>query len=166
MYPSKRFYCLIITAFISVSNIFAHTYLHADIFYDELQQSIENLIIRETAKSNNMPQKAVSLEYIEDSLIKKQPRDNTYFLYHTLKYLAFEGTINIIKTNNVLNDFPGIRRKAVKLLGELGIVEARIALMEVLKYETNQLVLYEASISLFFRWPNSYKKRINTISLQ
>jgi hypothetical protein len=164
MFLPKNFYFLIVTAFISVSPIFAleKTYLLQEYFEDE----IENMVIRETAKSNDKEYKLISLEYIKDSLNRE--KNNIYTFYDVLQYLALEGTAIVINENSISN-FPNVRLGAVKILGQFKIVETRKTLIEVLRFDNDPLVLHEALKLLFFNWSDFYKNNdemsviINTI---
>ena len=156
MFSLKRFYCLLIMTVITISSIVA-------IEIAELREEIENMIIMETAKSNSRESKLISLQYIMDSL--KRGGNNILVLHDTLKFLALEGIAYENIEDCVQNNFPDVRLEAVRLLGQLNIVEARITLIEVIKYENNPMVLHEAIISLLLYWGKLYEnvEEINII---
>jgi hypothetical protein len=117
---------------------------------------IDPIIYIEMAKGNTKEQKYIALDFIEYDIERKYAYNNDHLMYaiqEALKYLAFEGTINTtIPEGYPINDFPHlpfIRRKAVKLLGQLGTTEAKTALLEVLKHENDILVRNEAIRALF-----------------
>jgi hypothetical protein len=167
MFKSKYFYSIIITAIFFVSTIVAQEIPEIKKVYTD---EADITIIIEIAKGNAREYKLISLEYIKDML---ENRNRNFYksshviniIYEALEYLAFEGTVNTSITDNTINDFPDIRHEAVKLLGQLGIIEARTALIEVLKYENDASVLHEAIRALFLNWSDFYRNNneINVI---
>lgn len=124
---SVFFYSLIITAVFSVSPVFAQ----------ETPEKKENVveytyicyvdvtILLEAAKELTKEHKLIALEYIEDMLERNNNDHVISVMHETLKYLSFEGTVNAAIEDKTQNDFPDVRRKAVKLLGQLGTIESK-----------------------------------------
>jgi len=111
-----------------------------------LQESIEIMIIRETARSNSREQKMISLDYIKDALGRGNKNDE---IRQTLEYLSMEGRRTVIReSGRVMNNFPDIRRQAVRYLGQVGTEEARKSLILVLQSENEPAVIQEAIRSL------------------
>lgn len=157
MHKLKYFFIFIIIAVFPVINTFAlpEGFIACDA---SLQEEIENMIIWETAKSNSGELKIISLLYIKDIIENKYTKiERIYTIYEFLEYLAFEGTVNPPeKLIYKKLDFPDVRIEAVKLLGQLDIIKAKMALIEILKYENNPLVLHEAIRALFLKWSDFY----------
>ncbi|MCL2244907.1 MAG: HEAT repeat domain-containing protein [Treponema sp.] len=107
-----------------------------------LQQSIENMIIRETARASNRDQKLIALAYIGEAIDRGNTSDD---VRNTLEFLCLEGTKSVARENGrVMNNFPDIRWQAVKYLGAIGTEEAKYILLEICQYESEPMVLQEA----------------------
>ncbi|MDR1836572.1 MAG: HEAT repeat domain-containing protein [Treponema sp.] len=144
MLSFKRFFILIVAAVIAVSTAAAQSSSGREMTIEEtyLRESIELMIIRETARSSTREQKYIALEYIGEALGRGSTNDE---LRQTLEYLAMEGSRSVARENGrVVNNFPDVRREAAKYLGQLGTEEARVALVNVCRYESEPLVLQEA----------------------
>ena len=129
----------VITAVVSAQRTVEDTYL---------RESIELMIIRETARSSTREQKELALDYIRENIERNGVNTNDE-IRQTLDYLAREGRGSVIRENNrVMNNFPDIRRQAARFLGQLKTEEARKALLEVLQYENEPTVIQEAIKSL------------------
>ena len=136
MNKSKYIYSLIII--ISISNASAQEIEFIDFIR----------FLSENAHSNEEIKKLFSLDYIEDILYRNDPNNielEIDLIYNILEYLAFEGTVNKSTNENIQNNFPDVRLKAVILLGQLNIIKARNAIIEVLKYENNPFIINEAN---------------------
>jgi HEAT repeat protein len=149
MFSFKRFSILVITAVFAVSAVFAQTNTsRQEMSVEEsyLQESIEMMIIRETARADTREQKFIALEYIADAISRGNTNDE---IRQTLEYLSREGR-RVISTENgrVINNFPDVRRQAAKYLGQLGTVEAKDSLLQVTRIENEPMVLQEAIKSL------------------
>ena len=147
MFSIKRISILVIAAVIIVSTAFAQTSRNEMTIEESyLREAIELMIISETARATTREQKMISLEYIGDAIDRGSRNDE---IRRTLEFLSLEGTRNIARENNrVVNNFPDVRRQAAKYLGQLGTEEARVSLIEVLKFEREPMVLQEAIKSL------------------
>jgi len=138
---SKYIFCLIVI--ISISNAAAQDSL--SIFS----------ILSEAAHSDEKDHKLMSLDYIEDIMKRSLNISGIlqeriiYPIYNILEYLVLEGTINNSKNENQHNNFLDVRLRAVILLGWLNIMEARDLLIELLRYENNQLIIDAANKILY-----------------
>ena len=113
-----------------------------------LRESIELMIIRESARSSTREQKLLALEYIRDN-VERNGENTSDEIRQTLDYLSREGRGSVIRENNrVVNNFPDIRRQAARYLGQIKTEEARKTLLEILQNENEPLVLQEAIKSL------------------
>ena len=144
MYSLKRFLILIIASVIIVSAVTAQTQQRREMTVEEsyLQEMIELMIIRETARSNTREQKFISLEYIGEAISRGNTNDE---IRQTLEFLSLEGTrIQARENNRLVNNFPDVRRRAIMYLGQLGTEEAKNSLINVIQSgETEPLVLME-----------------------
>jgi hypothetical protein len=107
-----------------------------------LQESVENMIIREQSRADSREMKMVALAYIGDAI----DRGNTGTeVRQALEYLGLEGVLNRGRENGrLVNNFPDVRREAVKYLGKMGTVEAKETLLKIIYYDNEPMVLQEA----------------------
>jgi len=111
-----------------------------------LQETVELMIIRETARSETRDQKFIALGYIKDALDRGSTNDE---IRQTLEFLSREGRMTVSRENGrVTNNFPDVRRQAAKYLGQMGTEEAQRSLMEITRFENEPMVLQEAIKSL------------------
>jgi hypothetical protein len=111
-----------------------------------LQESVEMMIIREQARSNEREGKLLALEYlrqmIEDGADPKEVQP-------LLAYMALEGILNKTREDGrVANNYPDIRVKAVEYLGEVKTKEAADTLLRVLVVDNEPAVISTAVRSL------------------
>jgi hypothetical protein len=111
-----------------------------------LQESIENMIIREQSRSESREMKMLALKYIGEAI----DRGNTGADVHqALEYLGLEGIQNRARENGrMVNNYPDVRRDVVKYLGKLGTPEATETLLKIAYTDTEPMVLQEAVKSL------------------
>jgi hypothetical protein len=127
-----------------------------------LQESIENMIIREQSVARGRDMKLIALEYIAAALEHGNTSDD---VRNALEYLALEGLTNQTRENGrLINNFPDIRAKAVIYLGELGTPEAKNTLLKVMLADPEPMVLTEAVKSLAKIGLNENEETANTIS--
>ena len=123
-------------------------------FQEYYEEDIEYLIIKEAVKTNNKETKLISLEYIKESINRRNK--NIQGIYEVLKFLVFEGTVTPISVDNMVNDFPEVRLEAVKILVQFNNIETRKVVIEILKYENHPLILQETIKNLIAKWPDFY----------
>jgi hypothetical protein len=141
---SKRFTILIVMTVFAVSAAFAQTNTNREMTVEEsyLQESIEMMIIRETARADSREQKLIALEYIGDAIDRGNTNDE---IRQTLEFLSREGRRTVARENGrVTNNFPDVRRQSAKYLGQLGTAEAQRSLLEITQFENEPMVLQEA----------------------
>jgi hypothetical protein len=127
-----------------------------------LQQSIENMIIREQSVATGRDMKLVALEYIGEAIRHGNTSDD---VRNALEYLALEGLTNQTRENGrMINNFPDVRAKAASYLGEVGTPEAKNALLKVMLADPEPMVLTEAVKSLAKIGLNENEETANTIS--
>jgi HEAT repeat protein len=148
MFSFKRFSILVITAVILISTAAAQSNSgEMSVEQSYLQEPIEIMIIRETARATTRDQKLIALEYIAEAVVDRQSTNDE--IRKTLDYLSREGRNSVARENGrVVNNFPDVRRQSAKYLGIMGTEEARKTLIEVCSFENEPMVLQEAIKSL------------------
>jgi len=142
----KRFAILIIAAVVSVSSVVAQSNNEMTVEESYLRETIELMIIRETARASTREQKEVALQYIGEAIERGNKNDD---IRQTLEFLSREGRRSVaMESGRVVNNFPDIRRQSAKYLGQLGTEEARQTLLQICQYENEPMVLQEAIKSL------------------
>jgi hypothetical protein len=109
--------------------------------FSYLCESIEILIIRETAKGN-LEQKLTSLEYIEDAV-----KRGTAYINEIIRVLEFL-YVDAIENNRDADGFNQVREKTAMCLGYITTEEARRILLFILQNDDNENVLAAALESL------------------
>jgi hypothetical protein len=152
MFLLKRFSVLVLTAvaavLAAVPAVSAQTNSGKEMTVEEsyLQESIELMIIRETARAESREQKLIALDYIRDAIGRGSKNDE---IRQTLEFLSREGRRTVSRENGrITNNFPDVRRQAAKYLGQMGTEEAQRSLMEITQFENEPMVLQEAIKSL------------------
>ena len=111
-----------------------------------LQESVENMIIREQSRSESREMKLIALAYIGDAIDRG---NRSKEVSQALEYMGLEGTLNPARENGrLVNNYPDVRRETVKYLGKLGTEEAKDVLLRVIYYDNEPMVLQEAIKSL------------------
>jgi hypothetical protein len=111
-----------------------------------LQQSVENMIIRDQSRASSREEKMIALDYIEDAIGRGNSSEE---VRGALEYLALEGILHKTRENGRLtNNFPDVRMRAVNFLGELGTEDAKNTLIKLLIAEPEPMVITEAFRSL------------------
>jgi HEAT repeat protein len=148
MFSFKRLSILVITAVIITVTVTAQTGSGSGMTVEQsyLQDALEVMIIRETARSTTREQKLISLEYIGEALERGNTSDE---IRQTLEFLAMEGRRSQAReSGRLVNNFPDVRRRAAAFLGKVGTEEARQSLLLITQYENEPMVLQEAIKSL------------------
>jgi len=148
MHSLKRFSVLLLTAVIIVSTAAAQSNSRREMSVEEsyLQESIELMIIRETARAYTREQKLIALEYIGEAINRGSTNDE---IRQTLEFLSREGRMNMAReSGRLVNNFPEVRRQSARYLGLMGTEEARKSLLDIVTYENEPMVLQEAIKSL------------------
>jgi hypothetical protein len=127
-----------------------------------LQESIENMVIREQSQALGRDMKLVALEYIGEAINHGNTSDE---VKNALEYLALEGLTNQTRENGrLINNFPDVRARAAIYLGELGTPEAKNTLIKLMLADPEPMVLTEAVKSLAKIGLNENEETANTIS--
>jgi len=145
---SKRFIILAAAAVMAVATVSAQTKSEREMTVEQsyLQESIEMMIIRETARADSRDQKLIALGYIAEAIDRGSTNDD---IRQTLEFLSREGRRTVARENGrITNNFPDVRRQSAKYLGQLGTEEAKNALLDITQFENEPMVLQEAIKSL------------------
>ncbi|MCL1927474.1 MAG: HEAT repeat domain-containing protein [Treponema sp.] len=111
-----------------------------------LQESIENMIIREQSRAESREMKMIALSYIGDAIERGNRGDE---VRQALEYMGLEGILNRGRENGrLVNNYPDVRRESARYLGLMGTPEAKDALLRIIYYDNEPMVLQEAIKSL------------------
>ena len=114
-----------------------------------LKVSAETRIIDSQAKSQSRNLKTMAIDDLTTMNEEGRLNGNDPFVMKIVLDLGSEGT-GIISTNNgrIINNFPTIRQKASKLLGEINTQQSAIALLQLGEMETESMVLSEIIVAI------------------
>ncbi|MCL2210635.1 MAG: HEAT repeat domain-containing protein [Treponema sp.] len=164
MFSIKRFFILLVAAIAVVSTISAQNRQRSEMSVEEsyLQESIEIMIIRETARAHSREQKLIALDYIRDAIDRGNKNDE---IRETLEFLSREGRMTQARENGrLVNNYPDVRRQSAKFLGQIGTPEARKNLLEMIQFENEPMVLQEVIKSLGDIGANENNETVNYIA--
>ncbi|MDR0643302.1 MAG: hypothetical protein LBG05_00110 [Treponema sp.] len=100
------------------------------------------ILIREQSRTPDRNVKMSALSLIEETLDGEYGKDAE--ILSALEFLSFEGVINKERRNGVIvNNYPDVRLRAMKSLGNFGGDGAKRILIHALKSETETMVLTE-----------------------
>lgn len=113
-----------------------------------LQESLETMIIKEQAYSDNKDMKLVALKYIKQAMDGGRKNED---VRKSLEYLALETTTVVAREAGLgrpTNNYPDIRAKACDFLADFPTVESKNALIRVTLGDNEPMVLSSAIRSL------------------
>ena len=111
-----------------------------------LQESVENMIIREQSRSESREMKLIALAYIGDAIDRGNKSED---VRKALEYMSLEGTVNRTQENGrLVNNYPDVRRESVRYLGLMGTETAKDTLLTIIYYDNEPMVLQEAIKSI------------------
>jgi len=158
MFLLKRFSILILLAIFFIPSVSAQMTVEQSY----VLESIEVMLITETARSTTRDQKLISLEFIGEAIARGNTDDR---IRETLDFLVNEGTRSVTReSGRVVNNFPDVRRQAARYLGQIGTEEARRSLLGVLEFENEPIVLQEVFKALGDIGTNENNTTVNLIS--
>ena len=112
-------------------------------------QSLEMQIIQEQAKLFDRDMKLLALDNIEELMEEGKVDSEDKEVHYLLDYLSKEGIGHQVRENNrLINNFPIVRKEACTLLGKLGGEDAKESLINLLRVESEPMVLSEAVYQL------------------
>ncbi|MBQ8384111.1 MAG: HEAT repeat domain-containing protein [Spirochaetaceae bacterium] len=113
---------------------------------EEYLSSVEDVIIRELADTDDRDNKLVSLQYIRGAI--EGGRTSPDIIY-ALESLAGEGISSQARTNGrLMNNFPDVRAEACELLGQVKTEEAKTILVKTALADNEPTVVAAAVRSL------------------
>ncbi len=113
-----------------------------------LQESLETLIIKEQAYSDNKDMKLIALKYSKQAIDGGRKNEE---VRKSLEYLALETSTVVVRSAGLgrpTNNYPDVRAKACEYLGEFPTVESKDALIKVTLSDNEPMVLAAAMKSL------------------
>jgi hypothetical protein len=127
-----------------------------------LQQSVENMIIREQSRAESRDMKLIALEYIGEAIDRGNRGEE---VGAALEYLGMEGVMNIARENGrIVNNYPDIRTKVATYLGQLGTPAAKNTLLKMCLADNEPMVVTEVVKSLAKIGDNTNDETIKTIN--
>jgi HEAT repeat protein len=129
-----------------------------------LQESVELMVIREQTRAESRDMKLVALEYIGEAIEGGRAGPE---VQKALEYLALEGVVSQAREGGIgriTNNYPDVRAKAAKYLGEMGTEEAKTSLIRIVLAEPEPMVLTEAIKSLGKIGLNNNEETVTAIS--
>jgi len=166
MLTLRRLFVLLITAMVVIPVVSAQNNRQRSqemtVEQSYLQESIEIMIIRETARAHSREQKFIALDYIREAIDRGNRNDE---IRETLEFLSREGRMTQARENGrLVNNYPDVRRQAAKYLGQIGTQEARVNLLEMIQFENEPMVLQEVIKSLGDIGENKNNETVNYIA--
>ena len=114
-----------------------------------LQSQVKVKIIKAEAESVDRDMKMIAIQDIEKMISDGAVGEDDREMVGILSSLGTEGISNqVIEQGAVINNFPMVRKEAVRLLGEVGGDYARDALVTVLLTDNEPMVMSEAVVAL------------------
>ncbi len=114
-----------------------------------LSTSIEIGIISELAAADTREQKLVALDTIEQMVNDGKVKEGDVQLHAILTSLSGEGTAIVVReSNRKTNYYPEVRRRAAKLLGEIGGENSKNSLINIALKDVEPMVLSQAVYGL------------------
>ena len=126
-----------------------------------LQEAVDLMIVRETSKQDSLEQKLISLAFIGDLIEQGNTSDDIRLV---LERLSLEGTnVQARESGRLKNEYPEVRRQAVRYLSSFNTNEAKTALIRVCVADNEPVVLQEAVRSLGIIGSDNDGEAVSTI---
>ena len=114
-----------------------------------LSTSIEISIVKELATADTRDQKLAAIESIEEMFSDGKIKKGDPAIHNILDSLSGEGISSVVTENRrKINYYPEVRRRACKLLGELGGEISRDTLIDITRKDDETMVLSQAVYAL------------------
>lgn len=112
-------------------------------------ENIETRILREQVVNPEYETKRLALENLQQMLGDGKLTTDSKDAINLLSYLSMEGSGRIVRENGrVINNYPDIRMLSCRILGEVGGEYAQIVLTDVVRFDSEPMVLAEAVYAL------------------
>ena len=116
---------------------------------EDYLSTFEDMIINELTISDELDNKVLALQYIEEALENDTGSRDLTQIQTSLSSLAGEGVLSQSRTNGRLtNDYPQVRAEACRLLGKINSPESRDTLTKIALAEKESWVAASAIKSL------------------
>ena len=143
---SAKLFVLLCVGLLFTSFAFSQQAVEETTVEQEYLSSVEDVIIRELADTDDRENKLVSLQYIEAAVDGGRTSPD---IIYALESLAGEGISTQSRTNGrLMNNFPDVRAKACELLGEVKTEESKTILVKTALADNEPWVVTEAVRSL------------------
>lgn len=160
MKSAKMFLCLCV-GLLFTGFTFAQQTAQETTVEEEYLSSVEDVIIRELADTDDRDNKLVSLQYIEEAIAGGRTSPD---IMYALESLAGEGISSQSRTNGrLMNNFPDVRAKACELLGEVKTEESKAMLVKAALADNEPMVVTAAIRSLGNIGINEQDEVVSTI---
>ncbi len=114
-----------------------------------LSTSIEVAIVSELAAADTREQKMVALDTIEQMVQDGKIKQDDIQINNVLTSLSGEGTFIVVREGNrKVNNYPDVRTRAAKVLGELGGEKSKNTLIDITIKDNEPMVLAQAVYAL------------------
>lgn len=143
---AAKLFVLLCVGLLLTSFAFSQQTVEETTVEQEYLSSVEDVIIRELADTDDRENKLVSLQYIEAAIDGGRTSPD---IIYSLESLAGEGISTQARTNGrLMNNFPDVRAKACELLGEVKTEESKTILVKTALADNEPWVVTEAVRSL------------------
>lgn len=114
-----------------------------------LSTSIEVAIVSELAAGDTREQKMIALENLEKMISDGKIKQDDIQINNVLTSLSGEGTFIVVREGNrKINNYPDVRARAAKALGDLGGEKSKVTLIDITQKDNEPMVLSQAVYSL------------------
>jgi hypothetical protein len=154
---------IIVFSCFSVQTLFAQG-RQGDMSVEEsyLQESVDRALLREAAANPSRDMKLLAMDIIQDAIAAGNKSDE---LCESVENLAMEGVVNQVREGGrVLNNYPDVRARAARLLGDIGTENAKKVLTKMVILDPEPMVLFEAIAALTKMGINDNGETIAVIS--
>lgn len=143
---SAKIILLLCVGLFFTSFVFSQQAVQETTVEEEYLSSVEDVIIRELADTDDRDNKLVSLQYIRGAI--EGGRTSPDIIY-VLESLAGEGVSSQSRTNGrLMNNFPDVRAEACELLGQVKTEESKTILVKTALADNEPAVVAAAIHSL------------------
>ena len=145
----KKIIIFAVLAVLLTAPVFAQENGETTVEEKYLSTSIEVSIIKELAAADTRDQKLAAIESIEEMFSDGKIKKGDPAIHNILDSLSGEGISTIVTENRrKTNYYPEVRRRACKLLGELGGEISRDTLIDITRKDDETMVLSQAVYAL------------------
>ncbi len=112
-------------------------------------ESVEMRIVGEQAFADEREMKLTALDNLEDMIEEGKVSSDDREAHYILERLSNEGIgVQLREGKRLVNNYPEVRRRAAKMLGQMGGEQAKDSLINILLSDPEPMVLAEAAYAL------------------